>query len=266
MDKSKNLPAEVGTGMFLDRERFEFGMKSAEILAKSTLLPALFKDNTANCMILLNLADRLRLDPFLVAQNLYIISDKPAIEAKLAIALINSGGKFSQLNYRIDGSGDDMVCTAYAQNLKTGEMCEQAVSIKQAKAEGWMSKSGSKWKTLPELMLKYRSAMFFGRVFCPESLLGLYTKDEVMDMEPIAIKGVVQDGFDKKAPEADGSEKVMETSQLPTEQILLLGKIYKENPVALKTAVKQVGIEKVKTLEEFDKVMVEYDAIVGIGA
>jgi hypothetical protein len=52
-----------------------------------------------------------------------------------------------------------------------------------AKADGWFQKDGSKWKTLPDLMLMYRSAMFFGRLYCPERILGMQAVDEVEDAE-----------------------------------------------------------------------------------
>jgi hypothetical protein len=54
--------------------------------------------------------------------------------------------------------------------------------MEMAKAEGWLDKPGSKWKTMPELMLKYRAAAFFGRLYAPEIMMGLYSADEVVDI------------------------------------------------------------------------------------
>jgi hypothetical protein len=56
------------------------------------------------------------------------------------------------------------------------------VTMEMAKAEGWLDKPGSKWKTMPELMLKYRAAAFFGRLYAPEIMMGLYSADEVVDI------------------------------------------------------------------------------------
>jgi hypothetical protein len=50
-----------------------------------------------------------------------------------------------------------------------------------ANAEGWTSKNGSKWKTMPEVMLRYRAASFFARMNCPEISMGIYTSDEIID-------------------------------------------------------------------------------------
>ncbi len=52
-----------------------------------------------------------------------------------------------------------------------------------AEAEGWSKKSGSKWKTMPELMLSYRAATFFGRMYCPDLLMGMQTQDELQDIK-----------------------------------------------------------------------------------
>ena len=52
-----------------------------------------------------------------------------------------------------------------------------------AKEEGWSTKAGSKWKTMPELMLRYRSATFFGRLYAPEILMGMHSADEVQDVQ-----------------------------------------------------------------------------------
>jgi hypothetical protein len=53
-----------------------------------------------------------------------------------------------------------------------------------AKADGWYQKEGSKWKTLPQLMLMYRAAAFFSRTFCPELSLGMQTVDEAIEAVP----------------------------------------------------------------------------------
>ena len=46
-------------------------------------------------------------------------------------------------------------------------------------AEGWLEKNGSKWKTLPELMLRCRAAGVLRTAVCvPEILLGMQTAEE----------------------------------------------------------------------------------------
>jgi hypothetical protein len=54
--------------------------------------------------------------------------------------------------------------------------------MQTAQDEGWLSKPGSKWKTMPEQMLKYRAASFFAKVHCSDYLLGIPTIEEVHDI------------------------------------------------------------------------------------
>jgi len=56
------------------------------------------------------------------------------------------------------------------------------ITMQMAHDEGWITKNGSKWRTMPEQMLKYRSAAFFARTECPEVLMGFQTADETQDV------------------------------------------------------------------------------------
>jgi len=169
--------------MFFHVAKFELAQRVAKVFASSTMVPTHFQNNIGNCLIALNLAERMDVDPFMLMQNMYIIHGKPAIEAKLAIAALNSSGKFSPLEYHMENENtESWSCVAYAHRKDSKEkLLGPKVSLAMAKAEGWTSKQGSKWKTLPELMLKYRSAMFFIRTYAPEVMLGMQSREEVWD-------------------------------------------------------------------------------------
>jgi hypothetical protein len=57
--------------------------------------------------------------------------------------------------------------------------------MEMAAAEKWIDKAGSKWKTMPQLMMRYRAAAFFTRQFAPEVSMGIMTSEEVIDITPI---------------------------------------------------------------------------------
>lgn len=156
-------------------------MKVASILAKSTLVPSHFKNNPGNCLIALNFAARSGADPLLIMQSMYMVHNKPALETKLLVALFNSDGRFSPLEYVY--SEDRQECRCYATQLSSKSKLEgPVVSIAMSKKEGWYSKNGSKWQTMPETMLGYRAAAFFIRRYAPEVTFGMQTTDEVIDM------------------------------------------------------------------------------------
>jgi RecT family len=189
--KPRLMPV-VDTGEFaqlLDSDRFAQVQRVAKLFSESDLVPAIFQGKPANCAVALQMAFRMRIDPMTLMQNMYIIKGRPGIEAKLAIGLIDTRGPFKgPLQWRFEGEGDERACYCYAIHRATGEKCEVAVTWKMAVAEGWVNKDGSKWKTMPEVMFRYRSAMFLGRLYCPEVLLGLSSDDELRDSE-ITVDG-----------------------------------------------------------------------------
>lgn len=166
---------------------FEIAQRMATALSKSNLIPTQFQNNLPNCLIALEMATRMGASPMAVMQNLYIVHGKPAWSSQFIIAAINSTGHFSPLRFKIEGEGDKRQCTAWAVELGTNEKLEgPAVSIAMAKQEGWYGKNGSKWQTLPELMLRYRAATFFGRLYAPEVLMGMREETEVIDVDTTA--------------------------------------------------------------------------------
>jgi len=198
----------VRPSIFLDMRRFEDAQRVGNLLASSSLVPEHFRKNVANCVIALNLADRLRVDPFMMMQNMYVVHGRPGIEGKMAIALIEGTGRFSPLKFKFEGQGktDKGVpradsCVAYATELKTGEVVEgPPVTWTMAVTEGWTKDKGqgqlSKWQTLPDLMFRYRAAMFFARVNCPGALLGLRSVDELEDIGAIPMEQVSPGRFE----------------------------------------------------------------------
>ena len=169
---------------------FEDAQRMAKSLASSTLVPPQFQGQAgfANCLVALEIAHRMRMSPFVVVQNLHIIHGRPSWSSQFIIGLINGCGRFSPLRYEMTGKGDTLACAAVATELSTGEELRgPEVSMSMAKREGWATKSGSKWATMPELMCRYRAAAFFGRIYIPELLVGIQTQEEVLDVEPVTI-------------------------------------------------------------------------------
>lgn len=162
---------------------FALVQREAKAIAASDLMPTAFRGNIPNVMIVLNLSKRTGFDPLAIAQNLDVIHGRPSFRATFLIACVNACGRFTPLRYRVEGTGDAKTCTAYATDKETGELVDgPPVSIKMAKDEGWYGKNGSKWKTMEDLMLRYRSAAFFARTVAPEVALGMMTSDEIEDM------------------------------------------------------------------------------------
>jgi hypothetical protein len=161
---------------------FEDAQRMAKILVASKLVPKEFQNNLPDCMIALEMSNRMGANPIAVMQNLYIVHGKPSWSAQFIIAAINQSGRFkSTIMYDMSGEGDQKGCIAYAFDFEGNRVNSPRVTIDMAKKEGWYSKNGSKWQTMEDLMLMYRSATFFGRLYTPDLLMGMSTKDEMDD-------------------------------------------------------------------------------------
>ena len=226
------------TGVF-QFNNFNDAMNAAQVLANSTLVPKDYRftyevkkgygyeattewvnnqNAAANCLIALNMANRMGYDPLMIMQNLHIIEGRPAWSSQFIIAAINACGKFSPLRFEIMNHGmtdveyietywenkkkqtrqiktqiENVSCVAWAIEKATGERIESAkIDMVMAVKEGWYQKNGSKWQTMPDQMLRYRAAAFFGRIYAPEILMGIYSADEVRDFVDVTPAPVQQ--------------------------------------------------------------------------
>ncbi|ASD51629.1 hypothetical protein [Flavobacterium phage V157] len=171
-------------GAFSSMANFQDAQSIASMLSKSDLVPASYKNNIPNTMIALEMANRLNISPFEVMQNLDIIKGKPSWNSTFIIASINSCGRFKPLRFEFIGTPktDEYGCRAYTEDLEGNKLVGPTITWLMVKSEGWLSKAGSKWQTMPELMFQYRAASFFGRLYAPDILKGMQSVDEVKDV------------------------------------------------------------------------------------
>ena len=170
-------------------KQFEVQQRMGQMYVQSTIVPDTYKGNIGNCVIAIDMAMRMNANPLMIMQNLYIVHGNPAFSSKFLIATINASGRYSPLRYEFRGTegSDGYGCRCYAYEASDKEHREPLygdwVSMEMAKKEGWYDKSGSKWKTMPSQMLRYRAAAFWQRVYCPEISMGLMTAEEAEDVD-----------------------------------------------------------------------------------
>ena len=219
MEKQKQASLQVySTG-----ENFDLAQRIAKSLATSNLVPKEYQGNIPNTLIALEMASRIGASPLMVMQHLNIIHGRPSWSSTFIISAINSCGRFNPLQFRLEGKGNTLSCIAHTKD-KDGNLLEgPAVTMEMAKAEGWLDKNGSKWKTMPELMIRYRAAAFWGRLYAPEITMGMQSAEEVIDIVANEISDVIKDDFENEEPvkviEATGKTETPITEELfPTEE------------------------------------------------
>lgn len=263
--------ASNNTVGLLNLESFELSQRIAKMLSSSTLVPEQYRATTkvkcgkddygnqifrdepnpnglSNCIIALNMSNRMGADPLMIMQNLYLIEGRPAWSSQFIMAAINTCGRFSSLRFEFKDEGEKEVeyqettwvnrkkqvttksmkiqnWTCYAWVIEKGSvnpdgtpvvLKSSVISMEMAIKEGWYQKNGSKWQTMPEQMLRYRAASFFGRVYAPELLMGLRSVDEE------------QDRVIDVTPQSDISPAVAQPDIAPVKKLILKAKTLDE--------------------------------------
>lgn len=181
VDEKKVLPSQV----FESAASFQALYDIGKMFASSALVPQHFQGKPMDCAIAVDMANRYGLSPIMVMQNLYVVKGKPQWSGQASMSLIKGSGEFRTVRpvYTGERNTDSWGCYIQAVDRETGEAIKgPEVTIEMAKAEGWYQKPGSKWQTMPELMLAYRAAAFFGRVYIPNALMGVSVEGEAEDI------------------------------------------------------------------------------------
>jgi hypothetical protein len=204
--------------IFTDKASFEDAQRMAKMLASSDLVPESYRETgngkgIANTMIALNMSKRTGSDPMMIMQNLYMVHGRPGWSSQFIIAALNSSGRFKPLQFVMEGDKASRACYIKTTDKEGNELIGPTVTMEMAKAEGWLDKKGSKWQTMPELMLRYRAAAFFGRLYAPDVLMGMQTAEELQDIAiPTAPSGP------KKLPDAVVEAMLAQVRKYPTQE------------------------------------------------
>lgn len=168
-------------------------LEQAKFLSNSTIVPVQYQRKPENCYVAIDMANRMGVPVMMVMQNLYIVQGKPSWSGTAIKSMLENSGKFEDVEtvYVGQPNTDNWGAFVTAKLKKNGKVLKGAtVTIKTAKDEGWYNKTGSKWKTMPELMLTYRANAWFARQFAPELLMGLQSVEEVEDVSKPTINKV----------------------------------------------------------------------------
>ena len=169
-------PVDAASG---EAQLMEFRWRAANAYSQSRMVPAHFFNNPQDCYVVVELASQLGVPALTALQNIFMISGRPGFKAQFAVALANKSKVFAgPIRHKVergDGKPESLVVTAYAPT-HDGDTVEVAVSMAQAMKEGWTK--NSKYKSIPEQMLRWRSSAWLINLYCPEVLLGLQVHDD----------------------------------------------------------------------------------------
>jgi len=235
---------------FFDPVQFETMQRVCKMFANTELVPDMYKVSEknpvekamANCMIAIEIAQRIGASPLMIMQNMTPIYGRPAWSSKFLIATVNTCGRFNPLQFRITNLGrvgkvsytdyewsnltkrkeakvkefdgteiDNLQCVAFTTAKRSEEVLESSpIDIKLAIQEGWYTKAGSKWQTMTRQMLMYRAASFWTNAYAPELSMGMKTDDEIRDIIDVEYEDVSERVEKEKAANANKTTITME--------------------------------------------------------
>ena len=230
-------PTQVGFNFF-DPVQFDTMQRVCKLFASSELVPDMYKASDknpmdkamANCMIAIEIAQRIGASPLMVMQNMVPIYGKPSWSSKFLVATVNTCGRFNPLQYRFTEKGMlgmvdytdyvwdnatrskravlnqfdgkkimDIECVAYTTAKGSNKVLESSpVSVRLAIQEGWYTKNGSKWQTMTRQMLMYRAASFWTSAYAPELSMGMKTVEEYQDIQDVDYQGIITPEEERK--------------------------------------------------------------------
>ena len=230
-------PTQVGFNFF-DPVQFDTMQRVCKLFASSELVPDMYKASDknpmdkamANCMIAIEIAQRIGASPLMVMQNMVPIYGKPSWSSKFLVATVNTCGRFNPLQYRFTEKGIlgmvdytdyvwdnatrskravlkqfdgkkimDIECVAYTTAKGSDKVLESSpVSVRLAIQEGWYTKNGSKWQTMTRQMLMYRAASFWTSAYAPELSMGMKTVEEYQDIQDVDYQGIITPEEERK--------------------------------------------------------------------
>jgi hypothetical protein len=177
-------------------QAFESAQRMAKSLAESDIVPILYRGKLGNCIVALEIANRMGMSTVQVMQNLNIIHGQPSWKSQFIIGLIKGCGRFEGFDYKETADS----CQCFALEKASGkEVTGIKITLDMAKKEGWTK--NSKWSTMPQTMLRWRAASSFGRFHIPDLILGIQSveENEVIEAEVSVEPEPVDSKLDKVA-------------------------------------------------------------------
>lgn len=164
-------------GLSLALNSFSELEKFSGFMAVSNFVPKHLRGKQADCLAVLLQSMRWEMDPFSVAQKTYFVNDGMAYEAQLINAVVLSCAQLKSLpKLEWSGEGEGLKCKCSGVFIGEDESREFEAEMKTI-----TTRNSPLWKQQPKQQLGYFALRAWARLYCPDVLMGVYTKDEMED-------------------------------------------------------------------------------------
>ena len=164
----------------------------AQMMAKaSEAVPQHLRQNPGACLAVIDIALRTGLSPYMVANKTYVQSGRLAFESQLVVAMIEKSGELQgRLRHRYEGEIHDGTRRCIVWGTLKGESTphEHIGGMLRDLHPGHKEKDGKKfvlgsqlWDRKPDVQLFYDTARDWGRMNCPQAMMGVYAPEEYIE-------------------------------------------------------------------------------------
>lgn len=148
-------------------------------ITTSNLIPKHYQNNPSAIMVAVYRAQDFNVSPFTFMENTYMLNGKLGMTTSFMIALLNNSNKIvGNIEFENHGTKGTMNFGVTARVVnKQHQTLQVHVDMVKAHADNWTR--NAKYKSMPDLMLRYRSASELIRTYFPEILQGFYSIEEL---------------------------------------------------------------------------------------
>ncbi len=185
--------------MIIGSEEFSLMEKQAKIIVESGLLPK--SVNTWQKAVVIMMQGReLGIGAMASLRGIDVIQGTPSVKPQLMLALIERTGQLEDMVIHDDGQKCAVTMTRKGRSAHTETFSMEDAKRMKTKEDGQTITLAEKfnWRSMPEVMRKWRAIAACARVVFPDVVLGLYTQDEmgegvVYDDSGEIIEGTIEE-------------------------------------------------------------------------
>ncbi len=271
----KNLTTNTNTNV-ANYSELEGMINLSRLMATSKVTIPVHLRNEGDCLAIVMQSAQWGMNPFSVAQKTFLLNGVLGYEAQLVAAIINKNAPIKErLNYQFVGNWDKVIGNTKEKTSRNGNIYRVSAStpedekgcgvIVSATMHGETKprelhlmltqvtvRNSTLWAEDPKQQLSYLASKKWSRLFCPDVILGVYTKDEV---EEIVGNVTIEETFEN---ETVHNEKPIQTVQIESKPTIQTKQIEvpneKQKPSAalqLFTFIKSKGITDSKMIGNF---------------
>ncbi|OGT02130.1 MAG: hypothetical protein A2143_00600 [Gallionellales bacterium RBG_16_57_15] len=153
----------------------------AEAMAGSKVtIPKHLQGSKGDCMAVILQAMNWGMNPFAVAQKTHIVNGALGYEAQLVNAVIQSNGHITG-RFHYEHKGEGAMLETRVGAIPKGE--SEIVWSEWLKSSDVTTRNSPLWKTNPKQQMGYLQVKNWARAYCPGAILGVYTPDELQEID-----------------------------------------------------------------------------------